>query len=387
MKTMENFFNPHSVAIFASMKEGKTGYEIVKNMVDGGFKGEIYPINRSGGEIFGRKIYPEFIDLDIDLAVIAIPGQFIPSLLEDLGSIGIKSVVIISAGFSEVGNIKEEKEIKNIAKKHQMKIIGPNCAGIMNTGCNLFASIEVRALPGETAFITQSGALGGAVLMMAEELGFGFSKFVSYGNRCDVSEVDLIKYLEDDPHTKVIALYIEGLEEGRRFLVQAKKTVLKKPIIAIKAGKSKAGMRATSSHTGSLAGEDKIYDAAFRQAGILRVEGVEEMFDLCRGLIHYPKVKGNRIGVITNSGGPAVLTTDKLEELGLMVSEPSESLKNKLKKFFPLMSPWEILSTFWLIVELKILPGSVKLSPLNMMPSLPSLFPLLPWIPQRLPPL
>jgi len=348
MKTMKNFFNPHSVAIFASMKEGKTGYEIVKNMVDGEFMGEIYPINRSGGEIFGRKIYPEFIDLDIDLAVIAIPGQFIPSLLEDLGSIGVKSVVIISAGFSEVGNIKEEKEIKNIAKKHRMRIIGPNCAGIMNTNCNLFASIEVRALSGDTAFITQSGALGGAVLMMAEELGFGFSKFVSYGNRCDVDEVDLIKYLEDDPQTKVIALYIEGLEEGRSFLAQARKTVLKKPIVAIKAGKSKAGMRATSSHTGSLAGEDKIYDAAFKQVGILRVEGVEEMFDLCRGLIHYPKIKGNKIGVITNSGGPAVLTTDKLEELGLEVLEPSEGLKNKLKEILPphvsLGNPFDLLA-------------------------------------------
>jgi len=348
MKSMENFFNPHSVAIFASMKEGKTGYEIVKNMVDGRFKGEIYPINRSGGEIFDQKIYPEFNDLDIDLAVIAIPGQFILSLLEDLGSRGVKSAVIISAGFSEVGNIEEEKDIKNMAEKHRMRIIGPNCAGIMNTGCNLFASIEVRALSGETAFITQSGALGGAVLMMAEELGFGFSKFVSYGNRCDVDEVDLIKYLEDDPRTKVIALYIEGLEEGRRFLAQAKKTVLKKPIVAIKAGKSKAGMRATSSHTGSLAGEDKIYDAAFKQAGILRVEGVEEMFDLCRGLIHYPKVKGNKIGVITNSGGPAVLTTDKLEELGLEVPEPPESLKNKLKKILPphvsLGNPFDLLA-------------------------------------------
>ena len=347
-KSMENFFNPHSVAIFASMKEGKTGYEIVKNMVEGGFKGEIYPINRNGDEIFGQKIYPEFIDLHIDLAIIAIPGQFIPSLLEDLGNIGVKSVVIISAGFSEVGNIKEEEEIKNIAKKYQMRIIGPNCAGIINTDCNLFASIEVRVLPGEAAFITQSGALGGAVLMMAEELGFGFSKFVSYGNRCDIDEVDLIEYLEDDPQTRVIAIYIEGLTEGRKFLTQARKTVLKKPIVAIKAGKSKAGMRATSSHTGSLAGEDKIYDAAFKQAGILRVEGVEEMFDLCRGLIHYPKIKGNKIGVITNSGGPAVLATDKLEELGLMVSEPSESLKNKLKKILPphvsLGNPFDLLA-------------------------------------------
>jgi acetyl-CoA synthetase (ADP-forming) len=348
MKSMENFFNPHSVAIFASMKEGKTGYEIVKNMVEGGFKGKIYPVSQSGGQIFGVSINKDFKNLEIDLAIIAIPCQFILSLLEDLGSRGVKSAVIISAGFSEVGNIEEEKEVKKIAEKYKMRIIGPNCAGIMNTGCNLFASIEVRALPGETAFITQSGALGGAVLMMAEELGFGFSKFVSYGNRCDVDEVDLIKYLEDDPQTKVIALYIEGLEEGRRFLAQAKKTVLKKPIVAIKAGKSKAGMRATSSHTGSLAGEDKIYDAAFKQAGILRVEGVEEMFDLCRGLIHYPKVKGNKIGVITNSGGPAVLATDKLEELGLEVSEPSESLKNKLRKILPphvsLGNPFDLLA-------------------------------------------
>jgi len=348
MKNIENFFNPHSVAIFASMKEGKTGYEIVKNMVEGGFKGKIYPVSQSNGQIFGVSIHKDFKNLEIDLAIIAIPGQFILSLLEYLGSKGVKSVVIISAGFSEVGNIEEEEEIKNIAKKHQMRIIGPNCAGVMNTAGNLFASIEVRALSGETAFVTQSGALGGAVLMMAEELGFGFSKFLSYGNRCDVDEVDLIKYLEDDPRTKVITLYIEGLEEGRRFLAQTKKTVLKKPMVVIKAGKSKAGMRATSSHTGSLAGEDKIYDAAFKQAGILRVEGVEEMFDLCRGLIHYPKVKGNKIGVITNSGGPAVLATDKLEELGLMVSEPSESLKNKLKKILPphvsLGNPFDLLA-------------------------------------------
>jgi len=348
MKSMENFFNPHSVAIFASMKEGKTGYEIVKNMVEGGFKEKIYPVSQSSGQIFGVSIHKDIKNLEIDLAIIAIPSQFIPSLLEDLGSRGVNSAVIISAGFSEVGNFKEEENIKKIAKKYRMRIVGPNCAGIMNTGCNLFASIEVRALSGETAFVTQSGALGGAVLMMAEELGFGFSKFLSYGNRCDVDEVDLIKYLEDDPRTKVITLYIEGLEEGRRFLAQTKKTVLKKPMVVIKAGKSKAGMRATSSHTGSLAGEDKIYDAAFKQAGILRVEGVEEMFDLCRGLIHYPKVKGNKIGVITNSGGPAVLATDKLEELGLMVSEPSESLKNKLKKILPphvsLGNPFDLLA-------------------------------------------
>jgi len=348
MKSMENFFNPHSVAIFASMKEGKTGFEIVKNMIEGGFKGNIYPISQSGGKIFGLDIYSDFKKLNIDLAVIAIPSQSIPPLLEDLGKQKVNSVIIISAGFSEVGNFEEEERIKQIARKYQMRIIGPNCAGIMNTENNLFASIEVRALSGSTAFITQSGALGGAVLMMAEELGFGFSKFVSYGNRCDVDEADLISYLREDPQTQVVAMYIEGLQEGRKFLKEARETVSKKPIIAIKAGKYEAGMRATSSHTGSLAGEDRIYDAAFKQFGILRVDDVEEMFDLSRGLIYYPRIEGDRIAVITNAGGPAVMTTDKLEDLGLQITEPSPALKNRLENLLPsnvsLRNPFDLLA-------------------------------------------
>lgn len=348
MKGMKNFFNPQSVAIFGSMKEGKTGFEIVKNMVEGGFKGNIYPISQSGGKIFGLDIYSNFKNLDISLAVIAIPSQLIPPLLEDLGNQRVDSVIIISAGFSEVGNFEEEERIKQIAKKYQMRIIGPNCAGIMNTENNLFASIEVRALPGNTAFITQSGALGGAVLMMAEELGFGFSKFVSYGNRCDVDEADLISYLREDPQTQVITIYIEGLQEGRKFLKEARETVSKKPIIAIKAGKYEAGMRATSSHTGSLAGEDRIYDAAFKQFGILRVDDVEEMFDLSRGLIYYPRIEGERIAVVTNAGGPAVMTIDKLEDLGLQAPEPSSTLKNRLKNLLPphvsLRNPFDLLA-------------------------------------------
>ncbi|MEA1964933.1 MAG: CoA-binding protein [Candidatus Aerophobetes bacterium] len=345
---MENFFNPHSVAIFGSMKEGKTGFEIVKNMVEGGFKEKIYPVSQSGGQIFGLSIKKDFKSLDIDLAVIAIPSRFISSLLEDLGSKGVRSIVIISAGFSEVGNLEEEEKIKKIAEKCRMRIVGPNCAGIMNPECNLFASIEVRALKGRTAFITQSGSLGGTVLMMAEELGFGFSKFVSYGNRCDVDEADLIRYLQDDAQTKIIAVYIEGLKDGRKLLAQSKKTLPKKPIMVIKAGKSQAGMRATSSHTGSLAGEDKIYDAAFKQAGILRVNDLGEMFDLSRGLIYYQKIEGKRIAIVTNSGGPAVMTADKLEELGMVVPEPSLSLKNRLKSSLPpnisLRNPFDLLA-------------------------------------------
>ena len=231
---MKKFFYPSSVAIFASMKEGKTGYEIIKNMVEGGFKGKIYPISKSSeGKVFQLEVYSDYQDLEIDLAIIAIPEKFIPTLLEDLGKKGVPRIIIISAGFSEVGNREEEEAIKDIARKYRMRVIGPNCAGIMNTENNLFTSIEVRALPGKTAFITQSGALGGAVLMMAEELDFGFSKFVSFGNRCDVGEIDLIEYFENDPQTKVIALYIEGLLEGREFLLQAGKTSSKKPIVAI----------------------------------------------------------------------------------------------------------------------------------------------------------
>ncbi len=346
--SIPNFFNPKTVAIFGSMKEGKTGYEIVRNMLEGGFKGGIYPISQTNGKILGLKTFSDFKNLSIDLAIIAIPGSFIPVLLEDLGKQNVSSVVIISAGFSEVGNLKEEEELLTIARKYQIRIIGPNCAGIMNTSNNLFASIEVRALPGNTAFITQSGALGGAVLMMAEELGFGFSKFVSYGNRCDVDEADLIDYLRDDSETRVIAIYIEALAEGKKFLSKIKTTVSKKPIIAIKAGKFKAGKRATSSHTGSLAGEDRIYEAAFRQFGILRVEDIEEMFDLCRGLEYYPRINGKRIAIITNAGGPAVMTTDKLEELGLEVPEPSGSLIKTLKGLLPpnvsLKNPFDLLA-------------------------------------------
>ncbi|HBY57693.1 MAG TPA: acyl-CoA synthetase [Candidatus Atribacteria bacterium] len=345
---MQNFFNPRSVAIFGSMKEGKTALEIVKNLVEGGFKGDIYPVSQSGGQVFGLEVYTDFRNLEIDLAVIAIPSSSIPPLLEDLGKQGVKAAIIISAGFSEVGNFEEEEKIKKIARQYQMRVVGPNCAGIMNTGNNLFASIEVRALPGSTAFITQSGALGGAVLMMAEELGFGFSKFVSYGNRCDVGEVDLISYLRDDPPTKVITLYIEGLPEGRKFLKEARETVTKKPIIAIKAGKHEAGRRATTSHTGSLAGEDRIYEAAFRQFGILRVEDLEEMFDLSRGLLSYPWIEGKRIAVVTNAGGPAVMTTDKLEDLGLEVPEPSSALKDRLRELLPphvsLRNPFDLLA-------------------------------------------
>ena len=326
-------FNPEGVVFFGSLKAGKIGYEILKSNQEGGFKGQVYPVNPAGGDVLG---YPVFRSLDelpgpSQLAVISLPQNVIPQTIRQCGERGIKVAIVISSGFSEVGNLEAEQELVKVAKQAGVRIIGPNCAGVMNAWHHHFPSIEVRALPGHTAFVTQSGALGGATLAWAEERGFGFSKFVSYGNRCDIGDAELLAYLADDPQTRVIALYIEGLDHGRDFLHVAREVALKKPVVVIKSGRTRAGTRAASSHTGTLAGTDQIYEAAFRKAGIVRVEGIEEMFDLCHGLSQCPIPQGPRVAIVTNSGGPGILAADKAERLGLDVAEPSEALKGRLK--------------------------------------------------------
>jgi len=331
-------FSPQEVVFFGSLKPGKIGFEILKSNQEGGFQGQVYPVNPAGGDVLG---YPVFRSLDEvpgapQLAVISLPQNVIPKTIQQCGERGIKVAIVISSGFSEVGNLEAEQELVRVAKEAGVRIIGPNCAGVMNAWHHHFPSIEVRALPGHTAFVTQSGALGGATLAWAEERGFGFSKFVSYGNRCDIGDAELLTYLGDDPQTRVIALYIEGLDHGQDFLRVAREVALKKPVVAIKSGRSQAGTRAASSHTGTLAGKDQIYEAAFRKAGIVRVEGIEEMFDLCHGLSQCPLPQGNRVAIVTNSGGPGILAADKAERLGLDVSEPSDALKERLK---PHLSP------------------------------------------------
>lgn len=335
---LDSFFMPLAVAFAGSIKPGKIGYEMIKNMKEGKFEGRVYPVNPAGGEVLGYRVYASVSELprDVELIVISLPHQAILDTLGQCGAKGIKAAVVISSGFSEVGNHQAEKTLVETAKKLDIRIIGPNCAGLMNPWTHHFPSIEVRALPGYTAFITQSGALGGAALALAEVRGFGFSKFVSYGNRCDVGDIELLSYLADDPQTRVIVLYMEGIDKGREFLRAAKAASLKKPVVAIKSGRTQAGTRAASSHTGTMAGVDQIYDAAFRKAGILRVEGVEEMFDLCQAFSHCPLPTGNKVAIVTNSGGPGILAADKAESLGLNVAEPSPSLSEHLK---PRLSP------------------------------------------------
>ena len=333
---MDFFFYPSSAAVFGSFKKGAIAYEILKNIIEGGFKGEIIPVNPKGGEIeiAGKKLkIAEKLESRVDVAIIAIPARFVPPLIEEIGD-KIKGAVVISAGFSEIGNAELEKKLLEKAKEKGVRIIGPNCAGIFGVHANFFGSFEVRVNKGGLALISQSGAFGGAALAMGNEEGIGFSAFVSYGNAADLTESDFLRYFADDENTKAIALYIEGVRDGREFVNALRYAAQKKPVIILKAGKSQSGAKAAQSHTGSLAGAYEIYKAAFRQFGAIEVEEMEELFDAAKAFEMYGSA-GRRIAVITNSGGPGVLATDKLEKLGLEIARLGEDTAARLEEFLP----------------------------------------------------
>ncbi len=331
---MEHFFSPSAVALFGSTSPGRVGYHLLKSISEGGFQGKVATVNLQAQGAFGYSGYASVqeVPYPVDLAVIAVPRNVVPSVLEQCSQRGIPATIVISAGFSEIGNTVGEMELKKVKQKYGIRIIGPNCAGIMSTKAGFFPCLEVHALRGRTALVSQSGALGGALLGMAAERGFGFSKFVSLGNRCDVGEIEILGYLAEDPDTDVIALYIEGLSNGRGFLHAAKEASLKKPVIVIKSGRTSVGRRAVHSHTGSMTGEDRIYDTAFRQAGLVRVPGIEALLDLAQGFVGSPELKGDRVAIITNSGGPGVLVADRCEELSFRVEEPPKQIAEGLGK-------------------------------------------------------
>jgi acyl-CoA synthetase (NDP forming) len=333
---IHKLFCPRGVAVVGSTAEGKIGYELIRQIVDGGFQ-DIYSVNPKAQGAFGVPGFSAVTQIKqpVDLAIIASPGPTVPGVLEECGQTGIQAVVVISSGFSEVGNKAGEQEIMRVARRYGMRIVGPNCAGIVNTHHKLFGSIETRPPRGEVAFISQSGAMGGAVLSWAEEQGMGFSKFLSYGNRVDLNEIDLLPYLAEDPETRVGALYIESVAAGRAFLDAVREFTRHKPLVVIKSGRSQSGQRATLSHTGSMAGSDAVYDTALRSCGAIRVRTVEEMFDLCKGFVSLPPIKGRRVAIVTNSGGPGVLAADRAEEVGLEISEPSPRLRERLRQFLP----------------------------------------------------
>lgn len=341
---MKYFFKPESVALIgASTNPEKLGFKILKNLIEGGFKGKIYPVNPKGENILNLKCYKSISEIPyfVELAIIVVPAEFVCDIAEECGKKGVKGLIVISAGFKEIGEEgkKREEKLKEIIKKYGVRLIGPNCLGIIDTRNKLNASFAFEMPPeGKISFITQSGALGTAILDWAIKENVGLSKFVSFGNKADVNEIDLIEELKDDEDTNVILLYLEGVSEGRKLIEVARKTISKKPIIIVKAGKTESGAKSASSHTGSLAGSDIAFNSAVKQSGIIRANTVEELFDYALIFSYQPILKGNRIAIITNAGGPSVMAVDMIEEKGLLLSRFSEKTINLLKKYLPPVS-------------------------------------------------
>lgn len=342
---MDPIFNPRTVAVVgANNVKGSVPHDLLYNMLKADFRGGIYPVSPRDRFIAGLKTYKYVIDIEdeIDLAVIVFPGSVCHLALEQCGQRGIPAAVIISAGFREIGpkGREREEQLRSIAKKYGIRFIGPNCLGVINTDPDVGLNASfAREMPdeGSIAFLSQSGALCTAVLDYAAARQIGFSKFVSFGNKADISEIDLLYYLKDDPKTKVILLYLEEITDGRA-LMEAARNILKesgKPILALKAGRTEEGALAAVSHTGSLASSDAIIDAAFRQCGIIRCENIEDMFQKALALNHQPLPKNNRVAVITNAGGPGVLTTDAAIQNQLTMAEFETKTTDVLRKHLP----------------------------------------------------
>jgi len=342
VRNLDAVFNPGSIAVIGASKEpNKIGHVIVKNFIDGGFAGEIYPINPSAGEILGLRAYKSVLEIKekVDSAVIAVPAAAVAPVLEECGKKGIRGVVLITGGFSEVGHIDEEKKIAEIANRYDIALIGPNCMGVITPSSrvdSVFLPIYKLGRPrvGNISFISQSGAVGGCIVDLAARAGIGMSKFISYGNAAVIDECDLLEYLSHDEDTKIIVAYLEGVKDGKRFLKTAKKITQKKPIVVIKAGKSASGAEAARSHTGSLAGSAEAYSAAFKQANIIEAQTLEQLFDFAK-IFDQVLPAGRRIGIITNGGGMGVLATDSLEEEGLKLSYLSDDTQKSLRASLP----------------------------------------------------
>lgn len=340
---LNHFFKPNSVAVIgASSDPNKLGHAVVNNLIEVGYleNGNIFPINLKADKILGLRAFPSVQDVpeDIDLAVIVIPYQFVPDILRECGQKGVPAAIVISAGFREAGmqGLERELELISITKEFNIRLIGPNCLGIIDTYSPLNASFAAGTPPsGPMAFMSQSGALGTAVLDIALAGRLGLSKFVSLGNKADVDENDLLQAWADDENTHVIMIYTEGMPNGQKFIRVARDVTRKKPVIAIKSGVTQSGSHAVSSHTGSLAGSEQAYQAAFRQAGILRADSMENLFDMAMATGYQPKIKGKRIAIITNAGGPGILATDALEHAGLTISRLENKTIKKLEQFLP----------------------------------------------------
>ena len=334
---LETFFKPKSIAVVGASKDStKIGHAALKNILISNYECKLYPINLKEKEILGIKCYRKLADVPgkIDLVLVSVPAKIVPQIIKECVQKDVKNVIIISSGFSEIGNRESEDEIKKIAEKSKMRILGPNTMGYKNASDGLDASF-VFGVPrkGNLALVSQSGALGIGMIYLANNEFVGISKIIGVGNKLDIDDDDLIDYFSQDPETNVIGLYIEGIKDGRAFMNSIK--ACNKPVLVVKAGRSSAGARATVSHTGSMAGSDKIYSAAIKQAGGIRCRDIVELFDMARALAGQPPAKGNRIGIVTNGGGLGILLTDACEANGLTIPKLSPKTYKKIDKILP----------------------------------------------------
>ncbi|MGQ9570773.1 MAG: acetate--CoA ligase alpha subunit [Thermodesulfovibrionales bacterium] len=338
---LDNFFNPKTIAVVgASRTPGKVGHDILKNLIQYGYQGTVYPINPGTTEILGLKAYPSILDVPdrIGLVVIAVPPKNVLDVIEHCGKKGIDSAVIITAGFKESGSegTKLEDELVKRSKECGVRFIGPNCLGIIDSHSRINASFA-KGMPerGNIGFFSQSGALGIAVLDLALSEGIGLSKFISMGNKADISDEEIMLALSEDENTKVILGYIEGVKDGRKFVEIASQVSKKKPLIILKSGTTSSGIKAASSHTGALAGREISFDAAFKQSGVIRAQTVGELFNFALGFASQPLPQGPNVAIITNSGGPGILAADACDKLGLQLVPLHKEIVEQLRSFLP----------------------------------------------------
>jgi acetyltransferase len=357
LPNLDTIFSPQSVAVVgASTTPGKVGHDIFANILKGGYKGILYPVNPNAKSVLSVRAYPNILDIpdDVDLAIIILPPRVALKAIKEAIKKGVKGIVIVSAGFREVGGegLEIENQIVAICKKAGVRVVGPNCLGVINplSSVSLNASFS-RRMPksGNISFISQSGALCTAVLDFAADRDFGFSKFISIGNKADVDELDLMRYMHDDKDTEVIMIYLEELKKGLEFVESVKEITSgdrPTPILVIKSGRTTAGARAAASHTGALAGSEAVYDAIFKQAGIIRVDSIDELFDYAIAFAYKNKSEtgkftrkvpgGNRVAIVTNAGGPGIVATDMTVSSGLKLAKFHEETIEALESHLPL---------------------------------------------------
>lgn len=333
---LDVMFSPKSTAVFGSASPGKLANVLVHRLMEGGME-TIYAVNPRGLGVEAVPGYTSILEIEgpVDLAVIAAPAKTVAGIMEECGQKGVKAAIIISSGFSEAGNAAGEKEVMAIAGKYGIRCVGPNCAGLINTHGNLVATLETMPPKGSISMISQSGAVGGEFMALSGNDGVGIAKFLSYGNGADLTVIDLLEYLKTDVETKVIALYLESVKDGRAFMEAVKQAALVKPVVVVKSGRSSMGQRAAMSHTGAMAGSDAVFDAALKQCGAIRVDTLKELFEVCKGFSLMPPMEGRKIAIVTNSGGPGVMTTDRADKLNMQVPETSPEIRTALAEFLP----------------------------------------------------